>query len=276
VKFRDPERMFHAVFAAARSLHEPASSPTKVEFDEARRNVRTPLISQALPSYESLSPQAFREGAKIAPMVRERVHPEWRGASEMSFRPLGQVQGTYVLCEAEEGLIFIDQHAAHERILFEKLKREYEARSLPCARFLIPIVIELSVEESHILESSLEEFHSIGFEIDPAGEKTFAIRSIPSLIEKEDPKAMIRKILDEVVFWKGDKRGGETAHPILVTLACHSAIKANFTLRREEMEELVKDLHSFSFSTTCPHGRPVFFRLRWDELDRQFKRDRRS
>ena len=87
---------------------------------------------------------------------------------------------------------------------------------------------------------------------------------------------MIRKIVDEVVFMKGEKKGGETAHPILVTLACHSAIKANFTLRREEMEELVKDLHSFSFSTTCPHGRPVFFRLRWDELDKQFKRDRRS
>jgi DNA mismatch repair protein MutL len=178
----------------------------------------------------------------------------------------------YILCEDEENLIFIDQHAAHERILFERFKKEYETRSIISEKLLIPILIELSVEESLILESAGESLAVIGFEIEPVGEKLFAIRSVPFFTGQKDPKEMIRGILDELSFLENTWRGKETIHTILVTLACHSAIRGNFILRKEEMDRLTEQLSPFPLSATCPHGRPIFFTLPLGELKKQFKR----
>ena len=112
----------------------------------------------------------------------------------------------------------------------------------------------------------------MGFEIDAIGEKVYAIRSKPSSIDQKDPKAMVREILDELSFLKREGKGAEAIDTILITLACHSAIRGNFTLRREEIEELMRDLYPFNLSATCPHGRPIFFLFHRDELAKQFKR----
>jgi DNA mismatch repair protein MutL len=187
-------------------------------------------------------------------------------------RLLGQVLGTYILFEREEGIVFIDQHAAHERLLFEKYKKDYETGSIVSERLLIPIAMELSAEGSFIMSSHLREFESMGFEIDPLGEKAYALRSVPSFIGQKNPKEVVRKILEELSSIRKEGKGTEVIRAILVTLACHSAIRANFMLRREEMEGLVQDLHPLHLSTTCPHGRPVFFVLPHNELSKQFKR----
>ena len=166
----------------------------------------------------------------------------------------------------------IDQHAAHERILFEKLKKELETKSFPVTNLLLPLIMEVTAEESFLLSSSLESFLSVGFEIDPVGEKTFAIRSIPSGVDGQAAEEMVREILGELAVLKREGKGTETIHAMLVTLSCHTAIRANHPLRNEEMEQLVKSLASFPPFTTCPHGRPIFFFLNRDELNRQFKR----
>ena len=111
----------------------------------------------------------------------------------------------------------------------------------------------------------------MGFEIDPVGENVFAIRSVPALMDQENPKEVIRKILEELVFEQPEKKGREALYPILIALSCHSAIRANFEAEKEEMEALVKDLQSFPPSTTCPHGRPVFFRFPLGDLEKQFQ-----
>jgi DNA mismatch repair protein MutL len=95
---------------------------------------------------------------------------------------------------------------------------------------------------------------------------------VPSFIDSKDPKEIVRAVLDEVSFLEKQGKGKETIHTLLVTLACHSAVRGNFILKREEMEKLVEDLIPFHPSTTCPHGRPIFFSLPLDELKRQFKR----
>jgi DNA mismatch repair protein MutL len=166
----------------------------------------------------------------------------------------------------------IDQHAAHERLLYEKYKKDHETGSVPAERLLIPIPMELSTEESFVLMSYLDDIESMGFEIDAIGERTVAIRTIPKLAEPFDPKGMIREFLEELSFVKRERKEKEAIHRILVSLACHSAIRANFVLRREEMEGLVGALHLFPRSLTCPHGRPVFFVLTPEELAKQFKR----
>jgi DNA mismatch repair protein MutL len=112
----------------------------------------------------------------------------------------------------------------------------------------------------------------VGFDIEPAGEKLFAIRSIPSFIGQKDPKEFVREMLNELSFLEQKGKGEEAIHALLVTLACHSAVRANFLLKREEIDQLVENLSPFHRSTTCPHGRPIFFVFPLDELGKQFKR----
>jgi len=269
VKFRDPERVFHAVVGTLSSIHE--GEPFSTDRVESVTGV-VPDSSPPMKSYHAYLPLMQRDDGKSVPMVREEGGFEWKVEDKIPFRILGQVQGTYIVCEGEKGVIFIDQHAAHERILFNQYKNQYETKSIVSEKYLIPVPMELSAEESFILDSHLEEFESMGFEIDPIGEKVYAIRSKPSFINQKDPKAIVREILDELSSLKREGKGTEVTDNILITLSCHSAIRGNFTLRREEMEKLVGTLYPFNLSATCPHGRPIFFLFHQDELNKQFKR----
>jgi DNA mismatch repair protein MutL len=219
------------------------------------------------------APSFFMSGKEESILtVQDREGLPWRPREKRPYTVLGQIRGTYILCEGEGNLVFIDQHAAHEKLLFEKLKKEYDNRSMVSERLLLPILFEASVEDSVVLESAGEALKEIGLEIEPAGEKLYAIRSIPSFIDPRDPKEFVREVLDALSFSEKRKNGEEAIHTLLVTLACHSAVRANSVLKREEMDKLVEDLIPLHSSTTCPHGRPIFFLLPLSELKKQFKR----
>ncbi len=276
VKFRDPDRVYQAVFAAIRMVLE--EGPSRFEEMAPGGTGRKEVFQRrAQPSFfgqETSSPPSFLMSGKEEGMllVQDAGGISWKAEKKWPYTVLGQIQGTYILCEGKESLIFIDQHAAHERILFEKFKKEYENRSMISEKLLLPILIELSVEESYILESAGEALKGIGFEIEPVGEKLFAIRSIPSLIDEKDPKEIVRGILDELSLLERQGKGEETIHTLLVTLACHSAVRGNLLLKKEEIDKLMENLITFHPSATCPHGRPIFFVLPLDELKKQFKR----
>jgi DNA mismatch repair protein MutL len=276
VKFRDPEKIFRAVTETLRSIHEEKSFSAEIELMGKQEDVADGKVSQpSFLSFQSTSgyhPLTGETEGRATSVVREEGGIQWSVESKSPFRILGQIQETYIVCEVDRGVIFIDQHAAHERILFNQYKKQYETKSIVSDKFLMPVPLELSVEESIIMDSHLEELQSMGFEIDPIGDKVYAIRSKPSWIDQKDPKAMVQEILDELSFIKSEGKGTESVDRILITMACHSAIRANFILRREEMEELVKILYPFNLSTTCPHGRPIFFVFHLDELAKQFKR----
>jgi len=276
VKFKEPERVFQAVFTATQmGLELTSSRPEEIAQGEERegwdfqKRGLPPFLPRKNEEFSFLLTGRKEEGILT---FQDGGEHEWKNAGKHPYAILGQIQGTYILCQGEGNLVFIDQHAAHERILFEKFKKEYENRSTISGKLLLPILMELSVEESYILESAEEVLKTIGFEIESVGEKLFAIRSIPSFLDLKDPKEMVRRILDELSFLEKRGRGEETIHALLVTLACHSAIKGNFLLRKEEMDKLVETLLPFHPSTTCPHGRPIFFAFPLDELKKQFKR----
>jgi DNA mismatch repair protein MutL len=276
VKFQNPDRVYQAVFAAVRMVLE--QGPSRLEEmppeAEGRERVFQRSAHPSIFGHETLSaPSFFMSGNEEGIlMVQDGGGLPWKTKEKWPYTILGQIRGTYILCEEEQNLIFIDQHAAHERILFEQFKKEYENRSMISERLLLPILMELSAEESYILESSRETLKEIGFEIEPIGEKLFAIRSIPSFIDQKDPKEFVREILDELSFLEKRGKGEDAIHTLLVTLACHSAVRANFLLKREEIDRLVENLIPFHRSTTCPHGRPIFFILPLDKLGKQFKR----
>ncbi len=276
VKFQNPDRVYRAVLASVRMVLQ--EGPSRLEemapAGEGRErdfhgSAHSSLFRQEAPSAPSFFMTGKEEGILT---VQDGGGLPWKPEEKWAYTILGQIRGTYILCEGEGNLIFIDQHAAHERILFEKFKKEYENRSMVSERLLLPILMEFSAEESYILESGGEALKEIGFEIERVGEKLFAIRSIPSFIDQKDPKEFLREVLDELSFLEKGKKGDEAIHTLLVALACHSAVRANSLLRREEIDRLVKSLIPFHRSTTCPHGRPIFFILPLEELGKQFKR----
>jgi DNA mismatch repair protein MutL len=276
VKFQNPDRVYQAVLASVRMVLQ--EGPSRLEEmappgEESERGFHrsTPfsLFGQEDPSTPSFFVSGEKEGILT---VQDEGGLPWKPEEKWAYTILGQIRGTYILCEGEGNLIFIDQHAAHERILFEKFKKEYENRSMASERLLLPILMEFSAEESYILESGGEALKEVGFEIERVGQKLFAIRSIPSFIDQKDPKEFVRELLDELSFLEKGKKEDQAVHTLLVALACHSAVRANSLLRREEIDRLVKSLISFHRSTTCPHGRPIFFVLPLEELGKQFKR----
>jgi DNA mismatch repair protein MutL len=202
VKFQNPDRVYQAVFAAVRMVLE--EGPSRLEEmapeGEGRERFFQRSTHSSIFGHETLTaPPFFMSGkGEGILMVRDRGGLPWKTEEKWPYTVLGQIRGTYILCEGKGNLIFIDQHAAHERILFEKFKKEYENRSVVSERLLLPILIELSAEESYILESAEEAFKEIGFEIESVGEKLFAVRSIPSFIVQKDPKEFVREILDEL------------------------------------------------------------------------------
>jgi DNA mismatch repair protein MutL len=276
VKFQNPDQVYRAVFAALRRVLEegPAGLEEAAPEGEESKRVFQRSAHLSIFGHETLSAPSFLLSGKEEGIfaVQDGQGLPWKTVEKWPYTVLGQLRGTYILCEGEGNLLFIDQHAAHERILFEKFKKEYENRSIISETLLLPILIELSAEESFILESAGEVLKEIGFEIEPVGEKLFAIRSIPSFINQMDPKEFVRDILGELSLLEKGGKGEEAIHTLLVSLACHSAVRANFLLKREEIDKLVENLIPFHASTTCPHGRPVFFILPLDELGKQFKR----
>jgi DNA mismatch repair protein MutL len=276
VKFRDPDRVYQAVAGTIRMALE--TGPSRLQ-EEAPREATKEWVFKGRPELSFLGretqspPSSFISGREEGILtVRDGGGFPWGAEKKWPYTVLGQIRGTYILCEGEGSLVFIDQHAAHERILFEKFKKKFENGSVVSEKLLLPILIELSVEETYVLDSAGDALKEIGFEVEPVGEKLFAIRSVPSFIDLKDPKGMLRRILEEFSFFEKRDEGKETIHALLVTLACHSAIRGNSVLKREEMDKLVEDLLPFHACTTCPHGRPIFFSLPLDELKKQFKR----
>ncbi len=279
VKFKEPEKIFAAVLETLSSLQGPGPRRTSIEGAElsqasALPETRDGALPLSLPVRYPRGVECEKEDG-VDPRVSEHALSGQGREEGSSLRVLGQVLNTYIVCEDRERVIFIDQHAAHERILFEKWKKAHAANALPVVRFLSPVVMECSSREALTLAGHLKEFEAMGIEIDPIGEKVFAIRSVPSLLDQENPKEMVQKILEELAFGQPGQKGGEVFLPILIALSCHSAIRANVALRREEMEALVADLRALHSSATCPHGRPVFFFLPLHELEKQFRRSPR-
>jgi DNA mismatch repair protein MutL len=188
-------------------------------------------------------------------------------------QPIGQWLGTYILCEAKEKLILIDQHAAHERIGFEKLMLEYEKNGLHCEPLLLPETFDLKPSDTAIFQNYLEELLRFGFEIEFFGGHTFVVKGLPTLLRgKIDIKHLVSDLIEDI------KETGEMVslkdklHHVLATMACHAQIRANHHLTLDEMSALLKELEHYQFTDFCPHGRPVSVEVTHEEVEKWFRR----
>ncbi len=197
---------------------------------------------------------------------------EERNSYFSSLKVIGQIMKTYILCEGDDGLIIIDQHAAHERIGYERLVKDYEKKKIPQENLLIPTVIKLSPEKFAIFMDNLSFFNEIGFEIEVFGVNTITIRKIPVILNRKNIEILMKEIIDDYLITGFSLAYEDTIRKIFSTISCHSVVRGGDELNKYEMESLLKLMDEYEFSANCPHGRPVYYKISRYDLDKKFHR----
>lgn len=231
---------------------------------EHRLHARGPNISE--PSW------VYSAGDKKEPAVFKGLEPAQEPLIKESPRLIGQLRDTYLLFQADDGLLMIDQHAAHERILYENLKKNYEDLKIDIQPFLIPVKIETSQKDGRVLLENIEKLKVLGFEIEHFGGNTFLLRSVPAALVNVDWEVFISDLIPVLEKDNGPLTIDKTMDDLLTTMACHGAIKANQKLSQREMINLLEGLDKLNLPTNCPHGRPVFKKLSYYDIEKMFKR----
>jgi DNA mismatch repair protein MutL len=186
-------------------------------------------------------------------------------------RFLAQVRGTFLVCEGEDGLYVLDQHAAAERVTFDRLRRAYASRQVASQKLLIPELVELSPGEVAALEDSTSGVAAVGVELRAVGPSAVAVHAIPKLLARAQPERIVRDLAAELA--RSAKRPfSDAADLVLATMACHGSIRANDHVSAEEAQALLRALDAVDFAGHCPHGRPVVTRIPFDDLERRVGR----
>ena len=196
----------------------------------------------------------------------------WEKKSFADLRVIGQFHNTYILCEYGDGLVLIDQHAAHERVLFEQLKNRNSDSRKTGQRLLVPETIDFAYREAEIFTDLMPDFHSLGLEVEPFGGNTFVIKSVPAMLADRDIKPLLMEIVEKMIQI-GFSPGLENAiDQCLILVACHGAIRANQRLSDEQIKALMKQLDACDKPSNCPHGRPTWIRWSTKDLEKSFGR----
>ncbi len=260
--------------------------PTKTEvkfhhehmiFTTVQRTVRRALIEQVpVPKIEEVatayvSPPPPRQelwtSAGISsPGTLPPVSPQTPAVSLPILRVIGQLSNSYIIAEGGDGLYLIDQHAAHERVLFEKIKHQRSQQEIEVQGLLEPMTFEVNPKQAEVLKSNYENLTEFGFSIEPFGDRTYLVRTVPALLYNKDWAGMLRELLDSL------SGGSDWAEGIAISMACHSAVRAGQVLTDDEMRELIRQLEQVAIPHTCPHGRPTMIHLSSGQLEKEFGR----
>jgi len=189
-----------------------------------------------------------------------------------SLRVLAQTRNMYILAQTDKAICVIDQHIAHERVLYERLLKGDAAKALTLQHLIIPITLELGRREALVVSARLAELKQAGFDLEPFGGDSFLVRSVPASIAGRKPEALIREIVDELVEKTTSRKLLVPAEEVLITASCKMAVKAGDPMTFDEMNALVGELLACENPYTCPHGRPIMIDLPNDDLDRKFGR----
>jgi len=252
VRFRRSGEVFAAVQKAVRHTLKGAPIPT-VAPPRWAPEPRPPMTRRPSPGQMALEVQRTEE---VAPS--KKIPP---------LRVLGQLGRTYVIAEGPEGMYLIDQHAAHERVLYERLLSERAKMAVSSQSLLEPLSLDLGPEEAAILEEKRETLRSWGFDLEPFGGQTYLLRAVPAILKGGDLSQAVREVIDEA-----SRQAGRWEEEFVISLACHGAVRAGQTMSEGEMRELVRQLEETSSPRTCAHGRPTMIHLSAEQLQREFGR----
>ncbi|MBX8491174.1 DNA mismatch repair endonuclease MutL [Pseudomonas cichorii] len=232
----------------------------------------SPRPTSALPTAEAQS--AYREFFAPLPEAAPASLPE----SQSDIPPLGyalaQLKGIYILSENAHGLVLVDMHAAHERIMYERLKIAMASEGLSGQPLLVPESLSVSQREADCAEEHIATFQRLGFELQRLGPETLAIRQIPALLKQAEANRLVSDVLADLMEYGTSDRVQAHINELLGTMACHGAVRANRRLAIPEMNALLRDMENTERSGQCNHGRPTWTQMGLDDLDKLFLRGR--
>ena len=296
VRFRDPAGVREAVVQTIRNTLEAGRHTWQKQFEApGAANVVDPGNAQpaATPASVSTSefpsapvfhqPEATIPAMPMLPIEREEpglaarlVQRENDQAPSppraQQFQIIGVLNKLYVLMENEEGLVLVDQHAAHERILFEELRRRMEEQGVPSQRLLLPLIFDLAPRDAEWVERNLPTLQKMGIGIEFFGANTFKIDSLPTFLNTSNPVHFMREVIDDLKSASNSSSALRLGEDMIAKTVCRHAVKANDILRNLEIEKLMHDLLRCDLPYCCPHGRPTMIQISLGELEKKFGR----
>ena len=260
----DPTLQPRASLPAVPYLEPPqlvSFAQTTPETSDGRPSNRPPGMEVNRPS---LTSSAARSGAEQ--MARDNK------AASQQFQIIGILNKLYVLMENQDGLVLVDQHAAHERILFEELRRRMEEQGVPSQRLLLAQTFELAPRDAEWVERNTATLQKMGIGIEPFGQNAFKIDSLPTFLDVSDPVSFMRKVIDGLKSASNGSSPLRLGEDMIAKTVCRHAVKANDPLGYLEVEKLISDLLECDLPYCCPHGRPTMIQISLAELEKKFGR----
>ncbi len=296
VKFVDSQPVFRAVVHTLRETLEtapwvpaercaaPFASDVASNADALQKRAAHPEEAPSMPRFRDPAFSTVQYQKKIFPLaeVKEAIATYSAPvANESTASPqvfwgsleiVGQAHLTYIVAQSQEEFYLIDQHAAHERIVFERLMAQWKSGRFDTQNLLLPLMLDLPAHEMEGMEKEFEQLQSFGLRLEKMGPETLAIGSIPSFVSESAVVNAIKELASEMSEHGGSFAWEKKAGDIFASMACHSVVRAGQTLSHEEMRNLLRQMDEFPLSSFCPHGRPVSVRWGFTELERKFGR----
>lgn len=286
MKFEDESRIFKAVYKAVLDAVRPKGQVGQLgqlaaQADHVQQHVEKGLQElnfgqpvMNFPLREEKPAMTWQEGTialaqdKSVKSVQSVVDEEEK-LPTAGMIPIGQVDDTYIIAQDEDSLYIVDQHAAHERVLFDRFSAQ--AEHIPSQQLLVHLILDFSTHESQIIEENLELLAGLGFGLEPSGPNQFRLMEVPADVPSSQAEEFIREVLASMEELHRPT-AAELRQAVLATTACKAAIKAGFKLNYRQMEILLQELNDTAMPYTCPHGRPTIIKFSSDELAKMFKR----
>jgi DNA mismatch repair protein MutL len=187
-------------------------------------------------------------------------------------RVIGQLGGTFILLEDRGDLLLVDQHTAHERVLFERLRAARQQGNVPVQQLLVPLVLQLTPAEEQLLREHQEELETLGFRIEEFGNRSFAVHSCPAILRKLDLQQLVPELLADLSELGGSSRTQGLIDEVTMSIACKAAVKAHAPLDPVQLQALIDQLFQTGTPGTCPHGRPIVLRINRRDIEKFFQR----
>jgi len=281
IRFAETDRIHQLVSQSLRRVFSGPERPatTAIANDFTRSPVRDASPAGPVIEETRLDARAGRPAVPISgPVVEEQL--TWVRESESAYgnaslpdiMPFGQMLNRYVIAQVGQELHVIDQHTAHERVLFQRINRTWQRRELVSQPLLIPETVELPAAHFALLTKHLDDLDALGLSIEPFGGTAVAVRSVPVGTGGMDIASLVRDLLDDLAQWDRISSLDDRVAPVLASLACHSAVRAGRRMALPEIQQLVRDWVEEGLVMTCPHGRRTAYRMPTDELDKLFGR----
>jgi DNA mismatch repair protein MutL len=247
-------------------------------------NTAAPLFPSAAPHVPPGSAAAPRGASASADVPLGAVHEapappvdadpiaEPAASGYASLRFVGQVFRGFLVCEGADRIVLVDQHAAHERVAFERLRAQHRAGAIERQALLLPMTADLDPGQSEAVQARLDDLAALGFEIEPFGEHAFIVRAVPALLGHDDPRLLLEDLADGLAAVGSHLSAEEAIETVLGRIACHSVIRVGRGLTAGEVTRLLTDLDALAYGSNCPHGRPVSVEFSRGQIERMFGR----